>query len=349
MHKLSRKIICLICCLFIITNTMYAEGSGEVYLEETEFCSISDFEDFHYYLFCNTNLGSTSSSFVNAFIGSGAETSEAGVELYQKFMEPFRECGYEGYMELSDISPDCQFVITKEGEERSDFIKKWRLFDGETEIGQKEADDRYYCASDYPFRIIKNGDAYRVTDGETFDGKVDRLYEQTGYRPVKFNEQGNLAAGDERSRLNDTWEMSICDLESAEILLTFYQGNEYGYVWQIQGDKESGKVVYKLGKRDFYEYAYPSGEIKYLGKDMYYPRYSPDGKYIAYSSPDMEACYGLDEAEAEEVLRILPGIYILEVETGKTAYIKQDVDDSLITRTFKWVEKDCFEQVMEEE
>ena len=43
MRKLSRKIICLICCLFIITNTMYAEGSGEVYLEETEFCSINDF------------------------------------------------------------------------------------------------------------------------------------------------------------------------------------------------------------------------------------------------------------------------------------------------------------------
>lgn len=352
MCKLSRKIIYLICCLFIITNKIYAEGSGEVYLEETEFCSINDFEDFHYYLFCNTNIGSTSPSIVNAFIGSGAETSEAGVELYQKFMEPFRECGYEGYMELDDISSDCQFVITQEGEERSDFIKKWRLFDGETEIEQKEADDRYYCGSDYPFRMIKNGDAYTIMDGETFDGKVDSLYEETGYRCVKFNEQGNLAAGRkiQYNELNntDTWEMAICDLESAEVLLTFYQGEQYNYVYQIQGDKESGKVVYQLGERDFYEYTYPSGEIKYLGKDMYYPWYSPDGKYIVYSSPDMEACYDLDWDETEEVLRILPGIYILEVETGKTAYIKQDVDDSLITRTFQWVEKDCFEKVMEE-
>ncbi len=145
-------------------------------------------------------------------------------------MEPFREYGYEGYKELSDISPDCQFVITTEGAERSDFIQKWRLFDGETEIEQKEADDRYYCGSDYPFRIIKSGDAYTVMNGETFDGKVDRLYEQTGYRPVKFNEQGNLAAGTERvkdTELNNTdkWAMSICELESEEILWTFYQGD----------------------------------------------------------------------------------------------------------------------------
>ena len=51
--------------------------------------------------------------------------------------------------------------------------------------------------------------------------------------------------------------------------------------------------------------------------------------------------------------RILPGIYILGVETGKTAYIKQNVDgikwaDGLSTRTFQWVEKECFEKVMEE-
>ena len=88
MHKLSRKIICLICCLFIITNTMYVEGSGEVYLEETEFCSINDFEDFRYYLFCNTNIGTTApvNPTVNAFIGSNVEAMEAGIELYQKFM-----------------------------------------------------------------------------------------------------------------------------------------------------------------------------------------------------------------------------------------------------------------------
>ena len=60
-----------------------------------------------------------------------------------------------------------------------------------------------------------------------------------------------------------------------------------------------------------------------------------------------------DEKAAEEMERILLGIYILEVETGKTAYIKQDMNDihwaaTLDYRSFEWLEKDCFEQVMEE-
>ena len=344
MSKMRRKIICIMCSLFIITNTMKVEGNGEVQPDEKDYCNISDFEDFHYYLFCNTNIG-TAQDVVNAFIGSDAETSNAGIELYQKFMEPLRANVQEENLELEDISLDCQFAIT--WEEVKGLTNIWRFFIGKEEKEQREAG----VCDNAPFRIIKSGDAYTVTDGETFDEKVDRLYEQTEYRCVKFNEQGNLAAGDKRNRLNDTWEMAICDLESADVLLTFYQGNKLGYVWQIQGDKESGKVVYQLSNH-FYEYIYPSGEIKYLGKDMYYLCCSPDGKYIAYSSPDYEAFYDLDLDEAKEASKILPGIYILEVETGKTAYIEQYVEDAddigFFTRSFQWVEKDCFERVMEE-
>ena len=327
----------------------FEEFMDGVTTEETEFCSISDFEDFHYYLFCNTNIG-TAQDVVNAFIGSDAETSNAGIELYQKFMEPLRANVQEENLELEYISLDCQFAIT--WEEVNGWTNIWRFFDGKEEKEQREAG----VCDNASFRIIKSGDAYMIIDGEMFDEKADRLYEQTGYRCVKFNEQGNLAAGTERvkdTELNntDTWAMSICDLESVEVLLTFYQGNKLGYVWQIQGDKEGGKVVYQLSNH-FYEYIYPSGEIKYLGKDMYYLCYSPDGKYIAYSSPDYEAFYDLDLDEAKEVSKILPGIYILEVETGKTAYIEQYVEDAddigFFTRTFQWVEKEQAEEYFHE-
>lgn len=332
------------------------EAKEEVPPGEKDYCNISDFEDFHYFLFCNTNIGTTAPSVnptVNAFIGDGAETAEAGVELYQKFMEPLWENDHEGYMELRELSPDAQLVITGEDVEGNASLKRWRFFDKGTEKEQQEIDINGNC----PFRIIKDRDAYTVIDEETFGKKVDRLYDQTGYDCVKFNEQGNLAAGTKiqykESNCTQKYEMAICDMDNTEILCTFYQGDEYGYVWQVLGDRESGKVVYVLNGRSFYEYSYPSGEIRYLGKDMYYPCYSPDGKYIAYSSPDGEAYYDLDAEEAEEVERILPGIYILEVETGKTAYIKQDIDDiewaeMLNTRTFQWVEKDSFEKVMEE-
>lgn len=342
--------------IYYYENFKWEKGKEEVQPGEKDYCNISDFEDFHYFLFCNTNIGTTATSAnpaVNAFIGDGTETAETGVELYQKFMEPLWENDHEGYMELRELSPDAQLVITGEDVEGNASLKRWRFFDKGTEKEQQEIDINDNC----PFRIIKNGDAYTVIDEEAFGKKVDRLFDQTGYDCVKFNEQGNLAAGTKiqykESNCTQKYEMAICDIENAEVLCTFYRGDEYGYVWQILGYRESGKVVYVLDGRSFYEYSYPSGEIRYLGKDMYYPCYSPDGKYIAYSSPDGEAYYDLDAEEAEEVSRILPGIYILEVETGKTAYIKQDIHDiewaeMLNTRTFQWVEKDCFEKVMGE-
>ena len=176
MNKSSRKIICMICCLFIAVNTMYVEGSGEVYTEETEFCSISDFEDFHYYLFCNTNIG-TAQDVVNAFIGSDVETSNAGIELYQKFMEPLRANVQEENLELEYISLDCQFAIT--WEEVKGLTNIWRFFDGKEEKEQREAG----VCDNASFRIIKSGDAYMIIDGEMLDEK--EMLEKEGHTIVQ--------------------------------------------------------------------------------------------------------------------------------------------------------------------
>ncbi|MCM1254369.1 MAG: hypothetical protein NC321_16240 [Clostridium sp.] len=344
--------ICIICSLFIILNTMKAEGNGEAQPSENDYCSINDFEDFHYYLFCNTNINiGTTLKAVNAFIGNESDTMEAGIELYQKFMEPFRTDEHEENMELYYISPDCKLSVTREEPVRGDhMITRWSSFDGKETQNVKEIDSRNRT----PFHIIKSENAYTVADGETLYEKVDRLYEQTGYQCVRYNEQGDLVAGykyeyDESGKSTQT--MAVFDLESMQVLWTFYQGKEkQGFVQQIQGDKKSGKVIFNVENRYFYEFTYPSGETRYLGADMYCPCYSPDGKYIAYSSPCSVDWYDVDEKAVEEMERILPGIYILEVETGKTAYIEQDIDAihraaSLEFRSFQWVEKDCFEQV----
>ena len=346
MRRICRKLICVMYSLFIITNTMNMEEKGEVQSSEKNFCSINDFEDFHYYLFCKTYIGTTASDnpIVNAFIGDSTETAEAGVEVYQKYMEPFRESDHVGDMELRYISMDCKLAITVE--DVTSEITRWRLFEGEKE--RQVADARY----EIPFRIIKTEDAYTVMNGEMCDRKEDRLDTKTGYNGWIYNEHGDLVIGEKYNKLSDTWEMAICDLESEEVLWTFH-GKGFPELRQFQGDKESGKVIFRLGIRSFYELSYPSGDVKYLGKDMYCLSYSPDRKYVAYSEPCNEDGFDLDEEEYKEIKRILPGIYILEVETGKIAYISMDINDiewaeMLVSRSFEWVEKDCFEKVMEE-
>ncbi|GFI58341.1 hypothetical protein IMSAG025_01795 [Muribaculaceae bacterium] len=52
--------------------------------------------------------------------------------------------------------------------------------------------------------------------------------------------------------------------------------------------------------------------------------------------------------EIDELKYMLPGIYILEVATGKIAYIKQDIDIcELSERSFLWIEEEDFENIME--
>lgn len=150
MRRLDRKRIRLtgavVCGLFIMINPLTVQGSEEAQPEENDYCNINDFEDFHYYLFCNTNIGTTAvgvNPTINAFIGGDAETMEEGVELYQKFMEPIWEIDHGEYMELSHISPDGSLAVTLEGDERDCLLWRWRLFEGEKEKDWQEEDIRY--------------------------------------------------------------------------------------------------------------------------------------------------------------------------------------------------------------
>lgn len=60
MRRLDRKRIRLtgavVCGLFIMINPLTVRGSEETQPEENDYCNINDFEDFHYYLFCNTTM-----------------------------------------------------------------------------------------------------------------------------------------------------------------------------------------------------------------------------------------------------------------------------------------------------
>lgn len=81
---------------------------------------------------------------------------------------------------------------------------------------------------------------------------------------------------------------------------------------------------------------------------MYSMCFSPDGKYAAYSDVDYDDGVGM---EPEELDKCPPdGIYVKEIETGKTAYIPWYYDmfacDFMEYRGFMWIEKEGFEEYM---
>lgn len=89
--------------------------------------------------------------------------------------------------------------------------------------------------------------------------------------------------------------------------------------------------------------SYPSGEIRLLGKDIYAISYSPDGKYLVYSSPDLEVKRSFDESDWEMTDGHKEGIFVREIATGRTAYVECDVDNydlwGVERREFYWLDK----------
>lgn len=78
--------------------------------------------------------------------------------------------------------------------------------------------------------------------------------------------------------------------------------------------------------------------------------FSPDGKYAAYSNVDYNDRFDIEPEEKAQMPP--PGIYIREVETGKTAYVYWDPsrnpeEDFMDYRDFIWIEKEAFEEYME--
>lgn len=120
-------------------------------------------------------------------------------------------------------------------------------------------------------------------------------------------------------------------------------------ICQFEGNEQEGWLVVQAGPSSFFRVAYPSGEVTYLGEYLYSLRFSPDGKYAAYTSVDYDNGVGMDPVEEQQVPP--PGIYIMEIETGKTAYMYwdplQNPEESFMEyRDFLWLEKESFEEYM---
>lgn len=339
------------------------ETSKRDYVSAVENWSTKDLGEMDYYLFCHTEMSTDVGSveFVSVLIDSQTQTVEEAKALYQEFKErlPLKEeeegngeqDGDEGEKtEIFYVSPDCKWIVTQKWSEHQT-INMQMLFHEKEKVKEKVCET---SEGVNPIVLVKNKDNYQEMEEEQYKKLLD-LKRKIGYR--KINAEGELYA---RTNVEDSlltigtikdgteqWSYDLAGIKEDARKIRESKGYEEDsvlgvFIEQFEGNEQEGWLIVQAGPSSFFQIAYPAGEVTYLGEYLYSPCFSPDGKYLAYSGIDYDNVVGMD---LEEEKRIPPlGIYIREVETGRTAYI--DWDRLPENRSFMWIKKESFEEYM---
>lgn len=342
------------------------EETEKGYAPTTEYCSMEDFGEMDYYLFCYTDLskGATGLEAKPSIISNDTQTIEEAKELYQKFKEqlPLEDDSDEDERtEVLYISPNCKWVTTEKWSEFQ-LVNTVTLFSQKEKVKEKTGRNTEGLAEIY---IVKDGDTYKEADEQYYKrfSELKKEMEGEGYFIwIYTNFEGDLIAGIKDNfslltikRLEDGEELWSFDLQGMQEKVKKIRNdireedNGMVFVEQFRGNEQEGWLVIQVGPSSFFRIDYPSGKVTYLGEYLYSPSFSPDRKYMAYSSIDGDNAIDMDPAEYEQTPS--PGIYVREVETGKTAYIYwypsiKTGEDSMEYRGFQWLEKEAFEEYM---
>ncbi len=294
-------------------------------------------------------------------------------ELYQRFKEQLpledekeknrkSEGDEDERTEVFYVSPDCNWIITDRWSKFQTVITK-TLFYKKEKIKEK-----VFNGTDeiIPIIIIKDRGIYGEMDEQQYK-QLSEIVWVNFYDTVHGSLKGMNAEGSLVTEVNDDYSLlTIRRVEDGAEEWSFdLQGiqeevrrirddvqkgeNSLIEICQFEGNGQEGWLVVQAGLSSFFRIAYPAGEVTYLGEYLYSPCFSPDGKYMAYSSVDYDNGVGMAPAEYEQTPPA--GIYVREVATGKTAYLywhpsRETGEDYLEYRDFMWLEKESFEEYM---
>lgn len=331
------------------------------YMLSKDYCPMDVFRDMDYYLFCYTEISSDVGpiEYVPVVINSNTQTFEEARELYREFIvklplekeEP--EEGDDGEPYVFYISPDCKWAVSLKWNEHQTQSTQTLFY--EKEKIKKVVEEGGIVT---PILIVKDKDVYKEMEEQYYERLSEiKMNESDDYFPLMMiNATGDLIVGaDDYFRYltiikikdgTEQWRFSLQGIqgEIRKIRDDIEEDDSYEgvFIRQFEGDGQEGYILVQAGPSSFFRIEYPSGEVTYLGEYLYSPSFSPDGKYLAYSGIDYDNVVGM---ELEEEQRIPPsGIYVKEIETGKTAYIYWDRLPE--ERSFIWLEKECFEEYM---
>ncbi len=328
------------------------------YVPTGEYCSMEDLGEMDYDLFCYTEMSSDVGpvEYVSVVIDSKTQTIEEARALYLEFkerlsLEEEEQNEDEGEKtEISYVSSDCKWIVTQKWSEHQTMNTQMLFYEKER-IKEKVCE---VSKGVNPILLVKRKDIYQEMEEGQYKKLLD-IRKEIGYR--KINAEGELYARTnvEDSLLTigaikdgtDQWSYGLEGIKEETREIRESKGYEADsvvgvFIEQFEGNEQEGWLVIQAGPSSFFRIAYPAGEVTYLGEYLYSPCFSPDGKYLAYSGIDYDNVVGMDLEEEKKIPPL--GIYIREMETGKTAYI--DWDRLPENRSFVWLEKESFEEYM---
>lgn len=335
------------------------------------------FEPMDYYLFTRNRVGYGGAGTIYfdkyGIFGNNTAELEDGERLYSEVLKKllnkeYRAGSYEEQYEqekdeelIDGMSPDLRCMSTaKYIKENYNYIGVMaRLYqNGEFQREEEGYEYRMYNRN-YIWAKAEGEEHYEAVSAEDIK-KARKIEEQATeilantYRG-RWNEEGTLYAipvGAELMKIFEagTWEelynMELTGMVDRKVPIEISQ-----YV----GDKEKGFLLFNNGYAA-YKLTYPEETVEKIGELKFYPQYSPDMKYMAYCTEDIEFSHHYeyyDGDESDDIYdeyyergvtqeSIAPGWYVEELSTGRLTHIPVECEapNRFWQAECTWISKD---------
>ncbi|MDE7254234.1 MAG: hypothetical protein K2O32_15015 [Acetatifactor sp.] len=348
---------------------------------EDQSISFEDFGEMDYALFLETNVGYgvTADYFKYGIYGDFVNTVREGEEVYFQLCRTMlgTEISWKTHKDWADnmeilhiqnLSPDLQWIVARQYLMRAclGYYKDEVVYDGDI-IAEVESS----CDVTDTYFYLKRTEqgTYEPVSDALFEKRKQLVDELGGYTNACHLE--DVTCLDEYGKYlaiaaPDSQSIGIYSTEDWGLKQYISMGHidvEYPLaISQFVGDESSGWLVFSNGGST-YRLDYPDGKPEKIGEFMFDTTYSPDGKYLAYCTGNMEfhefsKMLDGDKQKLEKIgklyhewNKILPGWYIKEIETGNTTYIpiatwEQD-DRPLYGGRCIWIEKDKLSEILD--
>ena len=385
-------LVMILIIIFSAVRNVYASGGEEMEGSELEKYLIQNgmedtkglfdgFEKMEYALFLETNIGYgvTGNYYRYGIYGDFVRTVREGERTYfelcekmtgkKPFMETHEEWAENEAEYIYNISPDLCWGISR-----------------------KYDPPRFY--GNYVDTVIQKGIA--VLEVESNDYDVNEVLQFKRTDTGEYELVGKESLKTVEQLVNEMWEdvykwfmvNEMCMDEYGKMVAISESGNPIIRIYNIDngklvrqiavpdidpdftlaisqfvGTEESGWLVFSNGNKT-YRLNYPEGTLEQLGEFMFDTTYSPDGKYLAYCTGNIELYdKWMDWDDDNEKLNkinniyaewdeIPEGWYIKEIETGNTTFIPMETWEQdqrpLYGGRCVWIEKDKLLQILDQ-